>query len=167
MKPIRILSLTAAFIACLPTLVFAAEPSIQGTYLLESRALPDGDVQTPPGVVGMITYTKKYRNVNVSWVSPSGKRLSISYIAKYHLTQTVYQETPIYWMSNNFNGQGVSYKVPAFKGAENAVTIKDGTISFPLAGTSPVVVFTSDGMTATARTRQGKLIYVDHWKKVD
>ena len=115
----------------------------------------------------MITYTKNYRNVNASWINPDGKRLSISYIAKYRLTQTVYQETPIYWMSNNFNGQGVSYKVPAFKGAENAVTIKDGTISFPLAGKSPVVVFTADGMTATAKTTQGKLIFVDHWKKVE
>ena len=115
----------------------------------------------------MVTYTKNYRNVNVSWINPYGKRLSISYIAKYRLTQTVYQETPIYWMSNNFNGQGVSYTVPAFKGGENAVTIKDGTIAFPLAGKSPVVVFTADGMTATARTTQGKLIFVDHWKKVE
>lgn len=152
--------------ACLPTLAFADDLNIQGTYQLESRSLPDGAIQKPPVVIGMITYTKNYRNVNVSWVSPSGKRLSISYIAKYRLTPTVYQETPVYWMSNNFNGQGVSYKVPAFKGAENAVTIKDGTISFPLAGKSPVVVFTADGMTATARDKQDKLIYVDHWKKL-
>ena len=167
LKPIRILLLTVLTIASLPTQAFADDPSIQGTYLLESRDLPGGAKQRPPAIVGMLTYTKHYRNVNVSWLSPDGKRLSISYIAKYHLTQKIYQETPIYWMSNNFNGQGVSYKVPAFKGAENTVTMKDGTVSFPLAGKSPVVVFTTDGMTATARTNQGKLIYVDHWKKVE
>jgi hypothetical protein len=167
LKPIRMLPLIVAAITSLPTLVFADDPSIQGSYLLESRDLPDGAVLKPPIIVGMISYTKHYRNVNVSWVNPDGKRLSISYIAKYRLTKTVYQETPVYWMSNNFNGQGVNYKVPAFKGGENVVTIKDGTISFPLAGVSPVVVFTADRMTSTARDNQGKLIYVDHWKKVE
>lgn len=166
MKPIRTLSTIVAALTCLSTPVLADEPSIEGTYLLESRDLPDGSVETPPVIVGMITYTKHYRNVNVSWLNPDGKHLSISYIAKYSLTSTVYQETPVYWMSNNFNGRGVSYKIPAFKGGKNAVTIKDDTISFPLAGVSPVVEFTTDGMTSTARTNQGKLIYVDHWKKV-
>ncbi len=167
MKPIRMLLLTVITMACLPAQAFAAGPSIQGTYLFESRVLPGGAIQTPPTIAGMVTYTKDYRNINVSWLNPDGKRLSISYIAKYRLTRTVYQETPIYWMSNNFNGKGVSYKVPAFKGAENAVTIKNGTIAFPLAGKSPVVVFTDDSMTTTARDTQGKLIFVDHWKKVE
>ena len=167
MKPIRMLLLTVITIACLPARVFADGPNIQGTYLLESRELAGGVLQTPPTITGMVTYTKHYRNINVSWINPDGKRLSISYIAKYRLTQSIYQETPIYWMSNNFNGQGVSYTVPAFKGGENAVTIKEGTIAFPLAGKSPVVVFTADGMTATARTTLGKMIFVDHWKKVE
>jgi hypothetical protein len=70
-------------------------------------------------------------------------------------------------MSNNFNGKGVSYTVPAFKGAENAVTIKNGAISFPLAGKSPVVVFKANSMTATAWDTHGKMIFVDHWKKVE
>jgi hypothetical protein len=167
LKTIRILLLTVTAIACLPAQAFADGPSIQGTYLFESRVLPGGAIQTPPTIAGMVTYTKDYRNINVSWLNPDGKRLSISYIAKYRLTQTIYQETPIYWMSNNFNGKGVSYTVPAFKGGENAVIIKDGTISFPLAGKSPVVVFANDGMTATARDTHGKIIFVDHWKKVE
>ena len=166
LKPIRALLITVAPLACLSTAALADEPSIEGTYLLESRDLPNGSVETPPAVVGMITYTKHYRNVNVSWINPDGKRLSISYIARYSLTPTIYQETPLYWMSNNFNGRGVSYKIPAFKGGKNAVTIKDDTISFPLAGVSPIVEFTTDGMTSTARTNHGKLIFVDHWKKV-
>jgi len=167
LKPIRTLLFTVITIACLPAQGFADGPSIQGTYLLKSRDLADGTIQRPPTIAGMVTYTKNYRNVNVSWINPDGNRLSISYIAKYRLTQTVYQETPIYWMSNNFNGKGVSYTVPAFKGGENAVTIKDGTISFPLAGRSPIVIFTVDSMTATARDTQGKMIFVDHWKKVE
>jgi hypothetical protein len=167
MKTFRMLLLTLPVIACLPTPSFADDPSIQGTYQLESRDLPGGATQTPPAVTGLVTYTKDYRNFNVSWTNPGGKRTSIAYTAKYRLTPTVYQETPIYWMTNNLGGKGVSYKVPANKGAENAVTIKDGTITFPIAGEPPVVEFTADGMTATAKDAKGKMMFVDHWKKVE
>jgi len=167
MKMFHMLLLALPVIACLPTPSFADDPNIQGTYLLESRDLPGGATQTPPAVTGLVTYTKDYRNFNVSWTNPGGKRISIAYTAKYKLTSTVYQETPIYWMTNNLGGKGVSYKVPANKGAENAVTVKDGTIAFPIAGEPPVLEFTADGLTATAKDAQGKMLFVDHWKKVE
>lgn len=167
MKTNRLLFFAVTAIACLPAPSFAGAPSIQGTYQLESRDLPSGAAQTPPAVTGLVTYTKDYRNFNVSWTNPGGERTSIAYIAKYRLTPTVYQETPIYWMTNNLGGKGVSYTVPANKGAKNAVTVKNGTITFPLAGEPPVLVFTTDGMTATAKDAQGKMMFVDHWKKVE
>lgn len=167
MNTIRMLSLALTAAACLPALTFAGPTSIQGTYQLESRDLPGGAVQTPPAVTGLVTYTKDYRNFNVSWTNPGGERTSIAYVAKYHLTPTVYQETPIYWMTNNLGSKGVSYTMPANKGAKNAVTVSDGTITFPLAGEPPVLVFTAGGMTATAKDAQGKLMFVDHWKKVE
>ena len=167
MKTFRMLLLTLPVIACLPTPSFADEPSIQGTYQLESRDLSNGKKQMPPAVTGLVTYTKDYRNFNVSWMNPDGKRTSIAYTAKYRLTAAVYQETPIYWMTNNLGGNGVSYKMPANKGAENAVTVKDGTITFPIAGEPPVLEFTADGMTATAKGLLGMMIFVDHWKKVE
>jgi hypothetical protein len=167
MKTFRMLLLALSVIACLPAPLFAGDPSIQGTYQLESRDLPDGKKQMPPAVTGLLTYTKEYRNFNVSWMDPGGKHISIAYTAKYRLTPTVYQETPIYWMTNNLGGEGVSYKMPANKGAENAVSVKDGTITFPVAGEPPVLVFTADGITATAKDAHGKLMFVDHWKKVE
>ena len=36
-------------------------PSIEGTYQLVRRELPDGTAQLPPAVRGMITYTKEFR----------------------------------------------------------------------------------------------------------
>jgi hypothetical protein len=66
LKPIRILLLTVITVACLPARVFADGPSIQGTYLLESRELASGAIQAPPTIAGMVTYTKHYRNINVS-----------------------------------------------------------------------------------------------------
>jgi hypothetical protein len=42
-------------------------PSIEGTYQLVRRELPDGTVQLSPAVMGMITYTKEFRNFSVVW----------------------------------------------------------------------------------------------------
>jgi hypothetical protein len=43
----------------------AQGPSVEGTYRLVSRTLPDGKVQSPPDVIGLMTYTKGYRNFNI------------------------------------------------------------------------------------------------------
>ena len=167
MKTCRMLSLALIASIVPPIASFAADPSIQGTYQLESRDLPGGKKQMPPAIVGLLTYTKEYRNFNVSWMNPDGKHVSVAYAAKYRLTSTVYQETPLYWMSNNLGSKGVSYKMPANKNAENPVTVKDGTITFPVAGEPPVLEFSADGLTATAKDAQGKMIFVDHWKKME
>lgn len=167
MNAFHTLLLSLAVIAYLPAASFADTPSIQGTYQLESRDLPNGNKQMPPAITGLLTYTKDYRNFNVSWTAHGGKHVSIAYTARYTLTPTVYQETPICWMTNNLGGKGVSYKIPANKGAENPVTVKDGTITFPIAGELPVLEFTADGITATAKDAHGKLMFVDHWKKVE
>ena len=39
-------------------------PSIEGTYRLVSRDVPDGSKQVPPAIDGLITFTKGYRNFN-------------------------------------------------------------------------------------------------------
>ncbi len=167
MYAFRSLLLTLAVITYMPGQTLADQPNIQGTYQLESRDLANGKKQVPPAITGLLTYTKDFRNFNVSWTAHGGKRVSIAYTAKYRLTPSVYQETPIYWMTNNLGGKGVSYKMPADKGAENPVTIKNGSITFPIAGEPPVLEFTADGITATAKDAHGRLMFVDHWKKVE
>lgn len=167
MQMIRILSLAVTVIAYIPPPSFADGPSILGTYQLESRDLAGGVTLKPPAIIGMATYTTSYRNVNVSWVNSGGERVSFAYIARYRLTPTEYQETPIYWMSNNLGEKGVSYSAPAGRSAVNKVSAKDGVVTITLSGELPELVFTSSGMTATARDTQGKMIFMDHWKKVE
>ncbi len=71
-------------------------PSIEGTYQLVRRELPDGTVQLPPAVKGMATFTKEFRNFSVVWKDDKGKLYSVCYVARYMLTAQEYAETSEY-----------------------------------------------------------------------
>lgn len=43
----------------------AQAPSIEGTYQLISRKLPDGTMLSPPEIMGFFMYTKGHRTVNI------------------------------------------------------------------------------------------------------
>jgi len=134
-------------------------PSIQGSYVLESRDTPDGKQVRPPEVMGMMTFTKDRRNFNVYWTQ-GGKPASISLISKYTLSDTEISEESTYFMMND--GSGPKYETTPSSG-KSPVTMKDGKLSFKLpTHDEPAVVFDKDGFTAT---RAGE--FVDHWKKID
>src|SRR5437879_8730252 len=88
-----------ALIACAGQAAGEA-PSIEGTYKLVSRELPNGTKQGPPDVLGLITYTKEYRNFNVYVKDATGTSFSISSISTYKLTDKEYSEKNIYYMVN-------------------------------------------------------------------
>ena len=71
---------------------------LEGSYKLVYRELPDGTKQSQPDVVGLMTYTKEFRNFNVYWKDAEGKSFSISYVASYKLTDEEYSEKSIYHM---------------------------------------------------------------------
>ena len=79
-------------------------PSIEGTYQLVRRELPDGTVQLPPAVKGMITYTKEFRNFSVVWKDDQGRFYSECYVARYTLTD---QEYLI--VDDQIGDKGISY----------------------------------------------------------
>src|SRR5256885_17247808 len=93
----------AALIACAGQAA-AEAPSIEGTYKLVSRELPNGTKQGPPDVLGLITYTKEYRNFNVYVKDATGTSFSISSISTYKLTDKEYSEKNIYYMVNDEGG---------------------------------------------------------------
>ncbi len=79
--------------ACGLDVVAESSPySLEGTYKLVSRELPDGTKQFTPDVVGLITYTKEYCNFNVYWKDADGKQSSVSFVASYKLTDKEYSE---------------------------------------------------------------------------
>ncbi|MFQ5889703.1 MAG: hypothetical protein ACE5JR_06585 [Gemmatimonadota bacterium] len=137
--------------------------SIEGTYRLVSRELPDGTTQEPPDVVGLITYTKNYRNFNIMVSDAEGRRYSVSYIANYALTATEYSETSIYRMVNDeIGGGGLSYDLSGPSGS-SPVTTENGLIEvvFPLYQ-EPTVIFEGDKITATI---EGE--FTDFWERVE
>ena len=136
-------------------------PSIQGTYKLVSRDLSDGTKQLPPDVVGLITYTAKYRNFNIYWKDATGKAVSISNIATYKLTPKEYRETNLYYLMNDEGGKGLSYDLSATT-ASSPVVVKGTRIEMQLPlHNEPKVVYQGNGFTAT---REGA--FVDHWVRV-
>ena len=58
----------------------AQTPSIEGTYQLVSRTLPDGTVLKPPDIMGLFTYTKTHRNFNIVIKDAMGKFYSYSLV---------------------------------------------------------------------------------------
>jgi hypothetical protein len=136
--------------------------SIEGTYKLVSRDLPNGIKQSPPDVLGLMTFTKKYRNFNIYIKDASGKLFSISAITAYSLTEKEYSEKNIYYMVNDEGSTGASYDLSGLT-ATSPVSIKDKRIEFqlPLHG-EPVVVFEGDKFTAT---RKGA--FIDYWERVE
>lgn len=137
-------------------------PSIEGTYRLVSRDLPDGTKQVPPSIVGLITFTKNYRNFNIYGKDAGGKAMSTSSISTYQITNKEYRETSVYYLVNDeIGGKGLSYDLSGSSGA-SPVAIKGTRIEMklPLHG-EPKVVFEGNKLTAT-----GEGAFVDHWERV-
>ena len=139
----------------------AGAPSIEGTYTLVSRKLPDGTMQKAPDVMGLLTYTKSQRNFNVMWKDAKGKYFSYSVVSTYKLTDTEYSEKLLFSIMNDqIGGKEISYDL---SGQTKTAPVKmDGaSIQFQLPFDPPSVVFDGTKMTAT---NEGK--FVDSWEKV-
>jgi hypothetical protein len=137
-------------------------PSIEGSYRLVARELPDGTKLVPPDIAGMITYTAKYRNLNVYWKGADGKSGSASGISTYRLSGKDYQETNVYSASNDeSSGKGVTYDLSSTSGM-SPVSQDGGRIEMKLPlHDEPKLTFDGDKMTAR---KEGQ--FVDHWVKI-
>jgi len=154
------LGVAVAVVFALAKLSHAAPPSIEGSYILESRQLPDGKVLRSPEVVGMMTFTGEHRNFNASWTE-GGTQRSVSLIVKYTFSDKEYTEQTLFYAAN-LDGKGIVYDASGAKGS-SPVTMKDGaaTMAFPLHG-EPMAALHPDGTFIA--TQKGQ--FIDRWKKV-
>jgi hypothetical protein len=139
----------------------ARAPSIEGTYKLLSRKLPDGTMLSPPDIMGLFTYTKTHRNFNIVRKDATGKFASRSMVSTYKLTATEYSETLLFSIVNNqIGGKDIVYDLSG-QTRSAPVTVEGGRIQIKLPFESVSVVFEGNKITAT--TAEGN---VDVWEKV-
>lgn len=136
-------------------------PSIEGTYKFVSRTTPDGKTVKSPDVVGLQTFTKTYRNFNVAWKTPDGKRFALAISSTYTLTATTYTETLMSSvMIDELTGKGiVTSTTPETK--TSPVTMDGGKVTFKLPFDPPVATFDGNKLTAVAEG-----MFTDFWEKV-
>ncbi len=143
-----------------------AAPSIEGTYQFVRRELPDGTVQVPPTVKGLLTYTKDFRNFSVLWQDDKGRFYSECYIARYTLTDREYTETAEYLIvDDQISGKGISYDLSGTT-ASSAVAIEGQRVSFPLPQAFETALSITAEFDGTNFTATGKDLFIDYWEKV-
>jgi hypothetical protein len=136
-------------------------PSIEGTYKLVSRKLPDGKILRAPDVMGLMTYTKGYRNFNVVWKDAQGKFFSYSVASTYKLTSSEYSETILFSIMNDeIGGKPIDYTLNG-QTKTVAVMMKGRRIEFKMPFDPPTVTFEGNTITATAEGA-----FVDKWERV-
>lgn len=141
-------------------------PSIEGTYQLVRRELPDGTVQLPPAVKGMVTFTKEFRNFNVVWQDDTGKFYSECYVARYTLTEKEYAEISDYLMVNDqIGGKGISYDLTN-NAAKSPVSFDEGRITFALPQPFEKALSITVEFEGTKLKATGKDLFIDYWEKV-
>lgn len=139
----------------------AQAPSIEGTYQLISRKLPDGTVLKPPDIMGLSTFTKSHTNFNFVLKDATGKFSSVSSVSTYKLTATEYSETRLFSIVNDqIGGKEIVYDL-AGKTQSVPVKMEGGRIQFKSPFNPPSLVFEGNKLTATAEGR-----FVDVWEKV-
>jgi hypothetical protein len=144
-----------------PSAPASSAPRLEGTYQLVSRQLPDGTMQRPPEIMGLLTYTKSHRNFNIVWKDAAGKFFSYSLASTYKLTPTEYSETLLFSIvTDQIGGKDIVYDLSG-KTQSVPVKVEGGRLQFKLPFDPPSVVFEGDKMTATAEGR-----FVDVWEKV-
>ena len=140
----------------------AQTPSIEGTYKLISRQLPDGTMLRPPEIIGLCTFTKSHRNFNFVRKDATGKFASRSMVSTYKLTATEYSETLLFSIVNNqIGGKDIVYDLSG-QTRSAPVTVEGGRIQFKLPFESLISVVV-EGNKITVTTATGN---VDVWEKV-
>ena len=137
-------------------------PTIQGTYRLVSRELPDGTMLTPPEIMGLLAYARTHRSITVVGEDSAGKFFAMRG-ATYTLSPTEYTETVLFRATNlSASPSGrtqVDYAVPA-QPVRAPVTVAGDRIEFRVPD-EPLFAFEGSTMIATQEGR-----FVDTWERV-
>ena len=91
----------------LATITWADE--MEGTWRLVMRRLPDGTIQTPPTVQGLVTIRNGIEQTIVFWRTPEGRPASLSQIDKFELSETEVVATAVLVIFDDGSGKPPAY----------------------------------------------------------
>jgi hypothetical protein len=88
----------------------AEKSGLEGTYRLISRQLPDGTIKSSPDVLGLLSFTKTHRNLQVVWKAANGILCSYSLASTYSFTPAKYTEKILFTSLNDYTtGQKIAF----------------------------------------------------------
>ena len=158
-----VLTLAPSFAGEPPTPQASSALSIEGTYTLLSRQLPDGTMLRPPAIMGLVTYTKRHSNFNLVQKDATGKFASLSSVSTDTLTATEYSETVFFSIrTDQIGGKDIVYDLSG-QTHSVPVTVAGGRIQFKSPFTRRSFVFEGNTWTSTAENHAN----VDIWDKVE
>ena len=141
--------------------ILAQDVSIEGTYQLVARKLPDGTRMKAPDIMGLLTFTKTHRNFNIVWKDKDGKYFSYSVVSSYKLTESEYSETIIFSVMNDeIGGKGLTYTLSE-QIATAPVKVSEGKLEIKMPFDPVTVVFNGERFVGTAEG-----MFTDYWEKI-
>jgi hypothetical protein len=158
-----VLTLALSFAGEPPTPQASSAPSIEGTYTLLSRQLPDGTMLRPPEIMGLVTYTKTHRNFNLVQKDAAGTFASLSRVSTYTLTATEYRETVLFSIrTDQIGGKDIIYDLSG-QTQSVPVTVAGGRLQFTSPFSRRSYVFEGNTWISTAEHHTN----MDIWEKVE
>ncbi|HEY1925921.1 MAG TPA: hypothetical protein VGG92_00495 [Caulobacteraceae bacterium] len=122
--------------------------SIDGTYELIERVLPNGTVLRPPSVMALYTLSHGRFSLNLFFKNPDGTLASESTIGRYTFSQQRYCEWIAHTIRNNFGRPGVSNTAPVLAQHCAPVTSQNGRYRFAPPGEGLVMSVGAEGFEA-------------------
>jgi hypothetical protein len=129
-----------------------AEPrqpaSIDGTYELVRRVLPNGAELRPPDVMALYTLSHGQFSLNLFFKNSDGTLASESTIGRYTFSRGKYCEWIAYTTRNNLDRPGVTNTAPVLAEHCTAVTLKNGRYEFSPPGEGVAMSVGAEGFDA-------------------
>ena len=137
------------------------EASIDGTYQLVRRVLPNGSEVRPPDVMALYTLSRGQFSLNLFFKNPDGTLASESTIGRYTFNRKRYCEWIAYTTRNNLDRPGVTNDAPVLAQHCAPVALKAGRYEFSPPGEGVTMSVGVEGFDA--KIDGGG---VDYWTKL-
>jgi hypothetical protein len=135
--------------------------SIDGTYALVRRVLPNGTEVRPPDATALYTLSHGQFSLNLFFKNPDGTLASESTIGRYTFSRRKYCEWIAYTTRNNLGQPGVTNAAPPLAEHCTVVTFKKGRYEFAPPGEGVTMSVGAEGFEA--KIDGGG---TDYWTKV-